>query len=59
MNPGAKDRIAGMAHEAKGKVKEVAGQALSNPDVEAEGRAENLGGKIQKKVGEVEQVFEK
>lgn len=59
MNPGKKDQIEGMAHEAKGKVKGVAGKALNNPDVEGEGRAENLSGKIQKKVGQVERVFEK
>jgi len=35
------------------------GQAIGNPDLELEGQAENLGGKVQKKVGQVEQVFEK
>jgi uncharacterized protein YjbJ (UPF0337 family) len=59
MNTGTKDQIEGTAHEAKGKVKEVVGQALNNPDLEAEGRAENLGGKIQKKVGQVKQLFDK
>jgi uncharacterized protein YjbJ (UPF0337 family) len=42
----------------KGKVKEMAGQVLNKPDLEAEGRIENLGGKVQKKAGQVEQVFE-
>jgi uncharacterized protein YjbJ (UPF0337 family) len=45
--------------EAKGKVKETAGQAIGDADLELEGKAENLGGKVQKKVGQVEQVFEK
>ena len=59
MNQSTKDQIEGAIHEAKGKVKERAGQAIGNPDLELEGQAENLGGKVQKKVGQVEQVFEK
>jgi len=59
MDNSTKDQIEGALHEVKGKVKETAGQVLSNPDLEAEGQAENLGGKIQKKVGQIEKVFEK
>ena len=43
----------------KGKVKEKAGQVVGNPDLEAEGQKENLVGKVQKKVGQIEKVFEK
>ena len=59
MNTSRRDQIEGALHEVKGKVKETAGQVLSNPDLETEGQAENLGGKIQKKVGQIEKVFEK
>ena len=59
MNSSTNDKAAGKLHEVKGKVKEVAGQITNNPDLEAEGSAENLGGKIQKKVGQIEEVFEK
>jgi len=59
MSQSAKDQIEGAFHEAKGKVKETAGQATNNPDLEAEGQAENLGGKVQKKIGQVEKIFEK
>ena len=59
MNQSTKDRIEGAIHEVKGKAKETAGQAIGNPDLELEGQAENLGGKVQKKVGQVEQGFEK
>ena len=59
MNLSTKDQIEGAIHEVKGKVKETVGQTINNPDLTAEGRAENLGGKVQKKVGQVEQVFEK
>jgi uncharacterized protein YjbJ (UPF0337 family) len=59
MTPGTKDQVTGKFHEVKGKVKEKLGQAAGNPDVEAEGQSENLAGKIQKKVGQIEKVFEK
>ena len=59
MNPSTKDQIEGAFHEAKGKVKETAGHAVNNPDLESEGKVENLGGKIQKKIGQVEKVLEK
>ena len=59
MNPSTKDEIKGTFHELKGKVKEKTGQATNNPDLEAEGQAENLAGKVQKKVGQIEKVLEK
>jgi uncharacterized protein YjbJ (UPF0337 family) len=59
MSPGTKDQVQGKFHEVKGKAKQAAGQVTNNPDLEAEGQAEKLGGKIQKKVGQVEKVFEK
>ena len=59
MNPSTKDQIEGALHEVKGKVKETAGQVLNNPDLESDGQAENLGGKLQKKLGQIEKVFEK
>ncbi|MGA2133586.1 MAG: CsbD family protein [Bryobacteraceae bacterium] len=59
MTPSTKDEMQGKLHEVKGKVKEKAGHAIGNPDLEAEGQSENLAGKVQKKVGQVEKVFEK
>ena len=59
MKPSTNDQVEGGLHEAKGKVKETVGQVTNNPDLGAEGQAENLGGKIQKKVGQIEKVFEK
>jgi uncharacterized protein YjbJ (UPF0337 family) len=41
----------------KGKVKEKAGQLTNNPDLEAEGQDEKVGGKVQKKIGQVEKVL--
>jgi len=51
MTPGTKDQIEGAFHEVKGKVKEKAGHAVNKPELEAEGQAENLAGKVQKKSG--------
>ena len=59
MKTSTKDELAGTVHEAKGKVKEKAGQVTGNPDLESEGKIENLGGKVQKKVGQIEKVIEK
>jgi uncharacterized protein YjbJ (UPF0337 family) len=43
----------------KGKVKEKAGQLTNNPDLEGEGQDEKIGGKVQKKIGQVEKVLGK
>jgi uncharacterized protein YjbJ (UPF0337 family) len=59
MTPSTKDQVAGKFHEVKGSVKAKAGKAVGNPNVEAEGESENLAGKVQKKLGQVEKVFEK
>ena len=59
MKPGTKDQIEGAIHLVKGDVKEMIGQVINKPDLEAEGKAEQLAGKLQKKVGQVEEVFEK
>jgi uncharacterized protein YjbJ (UPF0337 family) len=59
MNNSTQDQVEGKLHEAKGKVKEKIGQATNNPNLEAEGVDENLGGKVQNKVGQVKKVFEK
>jgi len=59
MNSSTNDQLAGALHEVKGKIKQVAGQAAGNPDLESEGNVENLAGKIQQKIGQIEKVFEK
>ena len=52
------DRLRGSAREIKGHMKEKTGRALGNRRMEGEGSRERLGGKVQRKVGEVEKVFE-
>jgi uncharacterized protein YjbJ (UPF0337 family) len=59
MKDSTKDKIKGTAHELKGAIKEKIGHATNNPNLEAEGTAEKVGGKVQKKVADVEKVVEK
>lgn len=59
MNPSTKDHLEGTIHQVKGKVKEMAGQVSSNPDLVADGQTEALAGTIQEKVAQIEKVFEK
>jgi uncharacterized protein YjbJ (UPF0337 family) len=59
MKKSTKDKAKGKFHEAKGKVKEKIGRATNNPDLETEGQVEKIGGKAQKKIGQVEKVLDK
>jgi uncharacterized protein YjbJ (UPF0337 family) len=59
MSEGTKDEVKGKFHEVKGTIKEKVGRATNDPDLEDEGTAEKVGGKIQKKVGQVEKVIDK
>jgi uncharacterized protein YjbJ (UPF0337 family) len=59
MKDSTKDQAEGKFHEVKGAVKEKIGHATDNPNLEDEGTAEKVAGKIQKKVGQVEKVVEK
>ena len=59
MKDSTKDKVAGKVHEVKGEVKEKVGKATNNPDLESQGQAEKIGGKVQKKVGDIEKVLEK
>ena len=58
MKDSTKDRMQGHAREAKGKVKETTGRITKNRKLEDEGTAEKVAGKVQKKVGDIEKVFE-
>ena len=59
MKSSIRDKAEGTFHEAKGKVKEVAGKLTDNPALEAKGKAEKVAGKVQGKVGEVKKVLGK
>ena len=59
MDDSTKDQAAGKFHELKGKVKEKGGQLTNDPKLADDGQAEQIAGTVQKKIGQVEKVFEK
>ena len=59
MDSSTKDKAKGGLHEAKGTIKEKAGEATNNPDLRDRGTGEKTGGKIQGKVGDIKKVFGK
>jgi uncharacterized protein YjbJ (UPF0337 family) len=59
MKSGTRDEAEGKWHQVKGKVKEIAGKVIMNPDLEAEGKAESQSGEVQEKVGEIKKVVGK
>ena len=59
MKSSTKDKLKGRAEQAKGGIKEKAGRATKNRDMEASGTAEKLGGTVRNKVGDIKKVFGK
>jgi uncharacterized protein YjbJ (UPF0337 family) len=57
MKSSTKDKMKGSFHEAKGKVREVAGEITDNPKLEVKGKVEKIAGKAQKKIGQVKKIF--
>ena len=55
----SKDRAKGKALEMRGKVKEAAGKATKNRDLQDEGTVDKAAGKVQNKLGQVKRVFER
>ena len=53
----ARGRAKGTFHEVKGKVKEKVGQATSNPQFGSRSQIKKIGGKVQKKIGQVEKFL--
>jgi uncharacterized protein YjbJ (UPF0337 family) len=48
-----RDEVEGKFDQAKGKTKETIGRAIDDRELENEGQAENLGGKVQEGAGKV------
>ena len=59
MKSGTQDQAEGMFHKVKGKLKEIAGKLGMNSRREAEGKGEQIGGKVQEKIGQVKKVLGK
>lgn len=54
-----KDQVSGVAKQAKGAVKEAAGKALGNKQMQAEGAVDKVAGKVQKGVGDARETVKK
>jgi uncharacterized protein YjbJ (UPF0337 family) len=50
-----KDQVKGRVEEAKGKIKEVAGRTVGNPDLEDRGTVQKVGGTVQKNYGDLKE----
>jgi uncharacterized protein YjbJ (UPF0337 family) len=50
-----KDQVKGHIEEAKGKVKEVAGNLVGNDDLELKGKIQKSGGKVQAAYGDLKE----
>lgn len=48
-----KDELEGKFDQAKGKAKETVGRAINDQDLEDEGTADRVGGKVQESFGKV------
>ena len=59
MKLSTEDQIKGKLHEVKGNAKEKTGQLTNNPRLANEGTDEKVAGVVQKKIGQIEKVFEK
>ena len=59
MKSSTQDKAEGKWHKVKGKIKQAAGKAVGNRDLEAEGKAENVDGKVQEKIAEIKAVVGK
>ena len=52
-----KDRIAGSAQQIKGAVKQVAGKALGDAKLEADGKADKIKGKALNAIGGIKDTL--
>jgi uncharacterized protein YjbJ (UPF0337 family) len=59
MKSSTRDKVEGAVKEATGKLKEKIGKAMGDSRMRARGTAEKVGGKVQRKVGDIKRVFGK
>jgi uncharacterized protein YjbJ (UPF0337 family) len=57
MKQSIKDKAKGTFHVVKGGIKQKAGRATNNSNLEAEGQGEKIRGKVQKKIGQAEKII--
>ena len=53
------DKVKGMANEAAGNVKQGVGKATDNPNLQAEGKAQERKGEAQQAVGKAKDAIKK
>ena len=53
-----RDKVAGLANQAAGNVKQAVGKAVGNERLQVEGAGQKAKGKVQKAVGDVKAVVE-
>jgi len=58
MKQSSKDQAKGKLHEVTCKIKAKLGRATKNLNLETEGQDEQVVGTVQKKIGQIEKVFE-
>jgi uncharacterized protein YjbJ (UPF0337 family) len=58
MKASSKNRIKGIATEAKGRVKQTVGHAIRSKRLARKGQAEAIGGRARQKLGEIEEDLE-
>jgi uncharacterized protein YjbJ (UPF0337 family) len=51
-----KDQVAGRVDQATGKMKELAGKVIASDKLEAEGKAEQISGKVQANFGDAKEA---
>ncbi|CUX56977.1 CsbD family protein [Agrobacterium genomosp. 13] len=54
-----KNRIDGIARQAKGTIKEATGKITGNEKLQAEGKAEKIAGQAQEKLGKAKDAVTK
>ncbi len=54
-----KNRIDGIARQAKGTIKEATGKITGNEKLQAEGKAEKMAGRAQEKLGKAKDTITK
>lgn len=59
MKSSTQNQAEGSAKTLAGKVKSATGKLVGNPRLEAAGKADQVEGRVQKKVGQIQRVLEK
>ena len=54
-----KDRIAGAVKEIKGSVKETIGKAIGDANLQSDGKADKVEGKVQNAIGGLKDALKK